>query len=278
MAFDKKDVDTMEIQIQITQDSFGDWKYVSVHVRENDSIPAIIKSVVGSSEGKYKLTSKGLYSNGEDLDGFKSIGENINFVKGSVIQLKLINVFEPTSLEKGAALLQDMKKLLASRGGLSFRSLRRSFILADTDIDDHQLSVAELQEGLKKFGMKLTKINCLHLMYAIDTDNSGTISLDEFLRAVKGALNAPRLVVVRNAFKKFDKDGSGVITMGDLEGVYKYKEEKNLTDFFNTFQVIQQTKDHELTIHEFEEYYARVSANIDNDDHFVELVTMAWDL
>eukprot|EP00817_Percolomonadidae_sp_ATCC50343_P001636 CAMPEP_0117428522 /NCGR_PEP_ID=MMETSP0758-20121206/8207_1 /TAXON_ID=63605 /ORGANISM="Percolomonas cosmopolitus, Strain AE-1 (ATCC 50343)" /LENGTH=278 /DNA_ID=CAMNT_0005214917 /DNA_START=29 /DNA_END=862 /DNA_ORIENTATION=- len=275
--FDNKDVDTMEIQVQISKSQYGDWRYVSVHVRDDVLIADIIKDIVGEAEGRYKLTSKGLYSIGEDCISQKTVGENVKFVKGSVIQLKLMNVVEPTSLEKGAELLQKMRKTLAARGGLSFRALRRSFLLADEEVDDHQVTPEELLVGLKKFGMKdLTKLDVLHLMAAIDTDNSGTIDLCEFLRAVKGALNAPRLVIVRKAFEKFDANNSGTITMEDLETVYRTKADSNLEDFFNTFQVIQQTKDHEITKTEFEEYYARVSANIENDDHFVELITTAW--
>lgn len=47
------------------------------------------------------------------------------------------------------------------------------------------------------------------LFRAFDKDGNGTIDYDEFLRVVKGPMNPKRIALVKRAYAKLDKDGSG---------------------------------------------------------------------
>jgi Ca2+-binding EF-hand superfamily protein len=49
-------------------------------------------------------------------------------------------------------------------------------------------------------------------------NRDGTVNYDEFLRGVAGEMNEFRVNIVRKAFKKMDKDGSGVLDVDDLKG------------------------------------------------------------
>lgn len=57
-------------------------------------------------------------------------------------------------------------------------------------------------------------------MKFFDTNGDGVMNYDEFIVGIRGSLNAPRQEVVNRAFAKMDKDGSGVITPVDMQGVY----------------------------------------------------------
>ena len=57
-----------------------------------------------------------------------------------------------------------------------------------------------------------------------DGDKSGTISFDEFLRVIKGDLNPQRAQLVEQAFKKLDKDNSGLLEAQDIIGTYDAKK------------------------------------------------------
>lgn len=54
----------------------------------------------------------------------------------------------------------------------------------------------------------------------IDMANDKSINYDEFLRAVVGDMNQNRMKWVKLAFKKLDKDGSGVVDIQDIKGTY----------------------------------------------------------
>lgn len=62
------------------------------------------------------------------------------------------------------------------------------------------------------------------LFNAFDINRDGTIQYDEFLRVIRGDLNDYRRSLVERAFKVLDRDGSGVIEVQDLIGVYNAKK------------------------------------------------------
>jgi len=42
-----------------------------------------------------------------------------------------------------------------------------------------------------------------------DRDGSGSISYDEFLRSIRGGMNAGRVALAKRVYKVMDSDGSG---------------------------------------------------------------------
>ena len=99
---------------------------------------------------------------------------------------------------------------------------------------------------------------------------------------------------MERAFKKLDRDGSGVIEIQDLEGIYNGKkhpavvegrktEQQVLGEFLETFEshhniMNGNTNDGEVTMEEFLEYYTNVSASIDDDMYFASMMNAAWNL
>ncbi len=80
--------------------------------------------------------------------------------------------------------------------------------------------------------------------------------------------------MVDKAFAKFDKDGSGVITAEDMKNVYTAKRhpkvlsgEKTEEDIFNEFlkNLGDVNNDGRIEKSEWNEYYAGISASVDND-------------
>jgi hypothetical protein len=94
-------------------------------------------------------------------------------------------------------------------------------------------------------------------------------------------MNNFRKKLVLQAFNKIDRDGSGVVDMNDIRGLYnatrhpdviqgKKTEEDILLEFLETFETHHNISnstapDHVVTIEEFEEYYNNISSSIDND-------------
>ena len=127
-----------------------------------------------------------------------------------------------------------------------------------------------------------------------DFDRSGLIEYDEFLRTIRGPMNANRKAIVMRAFTKMDADGSGMIDINDIRGVYsagkhpdvisgKKTEQQVLSEFLETFETAhsmrnEQTPDHIVSKDEWVEYYNNVSASIDRDDYFALMMNNAWNL
>jgi calcyphosin len=108
---------------------------------------------------------------------------------------------------------------------------------------------------------------------------------------MRGYLTPARRALVHRAFRKMDKDGSGVIDWTDLQDVYNVKqhpkvlsdefsEEQALTDVLSKYgdESFHANGDGKLSQQEFEQYYANVGANIDTDEYFELMMRQAWRL
>ena len=79
-----------------------------------------------------------------------------------------------------------------------------------------------------------------------DIDGDGNITYEEFLRGLREPLNERRKKIVQKAFSQLDRNGSGVITIGDIIEIYdvrsnedfisgKKSREEVLEDFIDSF-------------------------------------------
>ncbi len=71
--------------------------------------------------------------------------------------------------------------------------------------------------------MPISQEECRALFDKFDLNKDGEISYEELMYAVAGEMNHFRRELVIRAFKKLDRDGSGVVDLKDIEGVYNAK-------------------------------------------------------
>ena len=156
------------------------------------------------------------------------------------------------------------------------------------------MSRAEFKKAIKDFRVEIPPESMDAVFDAFDLNRDGSIDYDEFLRLIKGPLTPPRLNLVRRAFRKLDRDGSGVVDIEDIKGVYnasrhpdvisgKKSEDAILVEFLETFETHHSiltggSKDGSITEEEFIEYYTNISASIDNDEYFSLVINNSWNL
>ncbi|KAJ7969696.1 putative Calcium-dependent protein kinase [Quillaja saponaria] len=98
--------------------------------------------------------------------------------------------------------------------------LKELFKMIDTD-NSGTITFDELKEGLKRVGSELMESDIKSLMDAADIDNNGTIDYGEFLAATLHMNKMEREENLIAAFSYFDKDGSGYITIDELQQASK---------------------------------------------------------
>ncbi|KAL6009817.1 Calcium-dependent protein kinase 17 [Asimina triloba] len=94
--------------------------------------------------------------------------------------------------------------------------LKAMFKSMDTD-NSGTITLEELKQGLSKQGTKLSESEVKELLEAADADGNGTIDYDEFITATMHMNRMDREEHLYTAFQYFDKDSSGYITMEELE-------------------------------------------------------------
>jgi Ca2+-binding EF-hand superfamily protein len=171
-------------------------------------------------------------------------------------------------------------------GGSGIKGLASIFRRFD-DSRDKKLDRREFSEGLKDYGIKVSKTDMDQIFAHFDRDFSGTISFDEFLRVCRGSMSKSRESLVRRAFAALDVDNSGAVSLNEVARAYdaskapkvlsgRQTESEALADFMKEWHSGGAKEVSDITADDFVEYYRDVSASIDSDDYFELMIRNAW--
>jgi calcium-dependent protein kinase len=127
------------------------------------------------------------------------------------------------------------------------KELKDIFMVLDKN-KDGTLTLDEIKEGIEK--LKKSSINVEEIFKSIDTDSSGVINYTEFLAATidkKVYMKEERLY---EAFRAFDKDGSGKISRDEIKKVMK-ADNVDISTFDNMIESFDTNGDGEIDYNEF---------------------------
>ncbi|XP_031637576.1 calcyphosin-like protein [Contarinia nasturtii] len=193
--------------------------------------------------------------------------------------------------------VEKLRLLCLAHGTSGFVGLGRAFRRMDDD-GNKQLSLEEFTKGLHYLLMEVTDEEAKNIFKRFDTDENVSINMSEFLIKIRPPMSQSRRNIIGVAFKKLDKTGDGQITIDDLKHVYSVlhhpeytcgdqTEEQILDRFLANFEVGGVVDGHwsnslasnsRVTEEEFFNYYAGVSASIDNDLYFDLVMRQAYKL
>ncbi|NWW78739.1 CAPSL protein, partial [Climacteris rufus] len=191
------------------------------------------------------------------------------------------------NLSKTTDPIERIRLQCLAKGSAGIKGLGRVFRIIDSN-NSRTLDFKEFLRGLNDYAVPITKNEAQEVFKIFDKDGSGTIDFEEFLVTLRPPMSDSRKEIIMQAFRKLDKTGDGVITIEDLRGMYnvayhpKYQngewtEDQVFRAFLDNFDT-PYNKDGKVTIEEFMNYYAGVSASIDTDVYFIIMMKNAWKL
>ena len=201
------------------------------------------------------------------------------------VEIKAIVEKPPQMQRVGDPLIDNFRDAVLKRSGRTggFRGIVNVLRRIDQN-GDRKLQFEEFAEGVHSYGLNLRDEDLKRLFQYFDRDKSGTVSVSEFVRGVRPGMPANRLDLVNQAFRLLDDANDGNVSLKDLARFYdtsrhpevlagRTTPEEVLAVFMSTWD---KDGDRNVTHDEFVEYYADISAGIDNDTYFELMIRNAW--
>jgi calcyphosin len=117
---------------------------------------------------------------------------------------------------------EKFKNKLLSRGAKGIIGIQRQFKIFDDD-NSKTIDLDEFTKAVKDFKVDLTPNEIKVVFGCFDRDGQGSIDYDEFIRTVRGEMNDRRKRLAMKAFEKLDRDGSGILEINDIKYIYNAK-------------------------------------------------------
>ena len=166
------------------------------------------------------------------------------------------------------------------------RSLGRTFTIWDSD-NNRLIDKQEFYWGLKNLGCNISKREACCLLEYLDTSKDGYVDFNEFLLGVRGSPSEARQKVIDAAFEKFDIYKVGNISATELAQVFDCPDHPQVqagdctvNDVFVQFLACFGDKNNNgmISRDSWNDHYAAVSAQVQSDDVFCQLMTSTWKL
>lgn len=172
------------------------------------------------------------------------------------------------------ALFRDRLKARGARGLIG---LQRMFNMMDDD-GSRSLSLYEFTKACRDYRIGISDEYLPTVFNAFDINADGTLSVDEFLTAVRGPMSQARQTIIEQAYQSM----GGAVNFITIREAYKADRhpdvlsgkktvDQALVEFLETFETHLNTmkgseeRDSPISLQEFLEYYRCVSSSIDDD-------------
>jgi Ca2+-binding EF-hand superfamily protein len=190
---------------------------------------------------------------------------------------------------KSKKLIATLQSQCLHRGIGALKQL--SCVFRKMDIDySKKICFQELALGVKTYNLNFSNNDLHELFQILDRDGNGQIDFKEFMDLLTPPMNETRIKVINEAFDKLDVNGDGAIQLDDLKIVYaanarnhpnyrsgQWTEEQTLQFFLDGLDT-PGSPDGKVTRQEFMNYYAEVSATVDDDSYFDMTMRAVYDL
>jgi len=190
--------------------------------------------------------------------------------------------------------LKNFREKIAKRGPRGIMSLRRAFMIADSD-NSKTIDFNEFKNFCHNYRFDIPDSDLKSLFEKFDRDRSGKIDYEEFTSTLTGEMSDYRKNLVRKVFNKFDKNGNGEIELEEIRNNFNAKnhpdvkmriksEDEVLAEFLDGFEYHfsllneNKSKNGKINWNEFLEYYNNISMSIADDKYFEAVVNNSWNL
>lgn len=186
-------------------------------------------------------------------------------------------------------LMNSFRDYLIQMGtdGMGFCTLQKHFHSFDRDYSK-MIHPEEFRMCLQKMNFQFSDRECSMLFSLFDIYGNGYMNYEEFMICCRGHIHPRRRQLIAWAWYTIDYNKEGWVDPQEIIGRYNcamhpdcksgFKSSQEcFRDFLKAFEVSGEVPG-KVTRMEFENYYYNVSASVERDDYYEELMRCCWDL
>ena len=189
-------------------------------------------------------------------------------------------------------LIQILRSKINTNNGITYYSLAHH-LKSNEDKTTNTTNLETLLSTIKLLQLDINPDDIINFYACLDYTQSGKVSTDEILRVIVGEISERRKISIISKFGEMDKNKTGYLPILFLKKVYNAKfhpdcflrkkpENEVLDEFMFTFEVFCYLKglaaDQEISYKDFVEYYTPISASIESDNYFDDILLGAWNI
>lgn len=213
----------------------------------------------------------------------------ISVLDTTVFKVKALD--EVPSAEDVDAIKASILAQLAEKGDGASALVLLQTAFSRMDADKNQvLSFNEFSAGVSAAGLDISDDDLRCVFHALDVNGDGALNISEFVALLRPPLPNARKVYIRNAFSKLDRYRAQSVAIHDLvdgfhpEGHVDVKSgvktaRQVVTEMINAFRLSSPSADSYdglVSYEQFSNYLASLSAFIESDRDFIDMMTACW--
>ena len=230
-----------------------------------------------NNENEENKINNNLFSNNNtyNIKNFKIKNNDYNTINIKCYIKNIIDIFR-TKINKD--------------NGVTYYNLLKNIKLHTSFNQNTNISLSKLNFILRESNLFFTIKELQSLFCIIDFNDTGFISINKFLKAIRGNLNNFRTNILNTIFKtQIDINKTGQISIYYFKRLYQAKnhpdvlnkkmtQNEAMTQFNYTFDIFCKLNkiNGDINCSQFIEYYEGISPSILNDIHFKEIIVNVW--
>ena len=268
--------------------------YNNIKNNNKDNLENIKRTSINYNNNQ-KMTIKDLfdYENNNNLrESQRKINDYNNSFNNSFPQDKLVsnhNSYYKNRNENAVnSIISFIKNCINTNNGITFFTFIKK--LKEKQLKNQGISLNDLYNILLEMSINIS-LNDLKIIFNALNKNNNIILIDQLINLIKGNLDEKRKIIIFTIFENIDTEKKGEVSIESLKGMFNAKNHpdvlkgtKSQEGVFEQFcysldlfcQVNNIQNNGYLTLENFVDYYSGVSACIQDDAYFENLLNGIW--
>ena len=280
--FDIENIPFQQINIENNQDN-----NINNNYNENNIIDEGLNNVYqGEQNQNTNISNNNYQTQQSNILPYQNLNNNRIFINNNKM-----NEYGPIHFKKYfQSLLTLFQHKINVNNGMTYYTLA-SKLKSKEDKLRKTITYQDFHNSILETNINIDTNSIFDFYNSLDLCDLNVISTDEILRIIRGNLSEERKMIIIEAFAKIDFNRKGFTEITYLKSIYNSSEHPEVKmgrkteneifgEFVYTFDIFinYKEKTSQCSFEDFIEYYSGISASIENNQYFNDMIEGVWNM